>query len=163
MNNMHYNTRQKVEGVETLSKDENSIENTNKEDLISLNRILQKFGVKTDAKIEEYASNGEPCEILVKMWFNDCFPTSMSELKAATNQVKYDIEKYFGKQYDDKEFKYFISDMLSYDDYNNQKLDSKINIFSNGKEIYYIRLRIYGTRKVEPKKKKGKSKGKKRR
>lgn len=163
MENMHYNSRQKVEGVEKLVKD-GSLENTNKEDLICLNKIIKKFSNKFESKIEKYSNEKDKlCEIFIKIWIPECQSNSINQLINKTSKIRSDIDKFFGNQYENKNSSIMISDMLSYDEFNNPKLDSKIIVNSNNDDIYSIRIRTYGTIKSEQQKKKNRSRSRKRR
>lgn len=163
MLNKHYNNRQKVKGVESLSKD-GSIKNKNKEDLINLNRLISKFSDKYESEIEKYASSPDDvCELIISVWFNDCHYDSRKQLKSKIQSIRNDIDKFFGSHYENKQVTLVISDMLSLDKKSKHKLESKLTISANGKDVYKIRFRLYGMITEEKQKSSSKKKGKKRR
>lgn len=162
MANKHYNTRQRMKGSEKLAKD-GSIKDKNKEDLINLNRIISNISDRCESEIEKYPDNENGvCEILINVWFEDCQYDSRAQLKNKAQFIRNDIEKYFGNNYINKQVDLSVSDMLSVDKKNKHKLESKVVISSDGKDIYKIRFRLYGMI-VEEKHKSSKKRSKKRR
>lgn len=162
MTNKHYNTRQRMKGSEKLAKD-GSIKDKNKEDLINLNRIISNISDRCESEIEKYPDNEDGvCEVLINVWFEDCQYDSRAQLKNKAQFIRNDIEKYFGNNYINKQVDLSVSDMLSVDKKNKHKLESKVVISSDGKDIYKIRFRLYGMI-VEEKHKSSKKRSKKRR
>lgn len=162
MGDKHYNTRQKVKGVEKLTKN-GSIENARKEDLININRIISQYTDKYESNIIEVGDDEAPCEIMIKMWMKDCIPHSFNQLKNSTLSIQSAIEKFFVNKLPEGDMSIMISDMLSQDEYMQDKLDSILKINSSQEMSHIIRLRIYGIKKPEAGNgKSGKKNGKKR-
>lgn len=145
----HYNTRQKVKGVEKLTKN-GSYENARKEDLININRVISQYTDKYESNIVEMGDDDKPCEILIKMWMRDCIPHSFNQLKNSTLSIQSAIEKFFVNKLPEGDVSSIvISDMLSQDEYMQDKLDTIMKISSDYEISHIIRLRLYGIKKPE--------------
>lgn len=146
MGDKHYNVRQKVKGVEKLTKN-GSIENARKEDLINLNRLISQYTDKYDSSIIDFGDDYSPCEIMVKMWMKDCIPHSFNQLRNSTMSIKSGIEKFFAGKLPNNHTNITVSDMLSRDEFDQDKLDSIVTITTECTDTYMIRLRLYGIMK----------------
>lgn len=154
-----YNRRAKIENISEMKiEDSNEDSNRKNEDLIMLNRILNKYA----ANVETCFAESDDGLIIAKLQSEKHF--SLKGGKSQLSQISEGIEKYYKPCGKPVICSLSTSDICLPDDYGKNILSGQISCMINDEEIYKIRVILRsGKKDSSSKSKKGsKKKGKKR-
>ena len=157
VNNQRYNTRSSIENITTMKLNSNNENDTRSEDIISLNRVLNKYATNVETVCDENDSS----RLYIKMQLENTF--ALKSGKKYLFDLGSNIEKYYKPRQKNISCKVVTSDMCLSDDYGKNTLSGQISIMSDDTLLYVLQIVIReGKNNINPKKKKSKGKKKRR-
>ena len=158
VNNQKYNTRSHIENITTMKLNSNNEKDTRSEDIISLNRVLNKYAVNVDI-----ATDDNDFSILnIKMQLENSF--SLKSGKKFLLELSENIEKFYKPRQKNILCKVVTSDMCLPDSYGKNTLSGQIFITYDNNQLYTLQITIReGKNNIVPTNKKTKKKNKKKR
>lgn len=156
VNNQKYNTRSHIENITSMKFGSNDENDTRNEDIILLNRVLNKYAVN----VETIADKASLSDLYVRMQLEN--PFSIKTGKKFLIELNDNIEKFYKPRQQNISCKITTSDMCLTDDFGKRELSGIITISINDSVLYYVHI-VIREGKNNNIKKKDKKKGKKRR
>lgn len=158
VDNQKYNTRSKIENITTMTLNSNNENDVRSEDIISLNRVLNKYAINVETTIDET----DATNLHVKLQLDN--PFSLKTGKKYLTELSENIEKYYKPRQKNITSKVITSDMCLIDDYGKHTLSGQIYITHNDNLFYILQIVIReGKNNATSSKKKNKHKSKKKR
>lgn len=156
VNNQRYNTRSSIENITTMKLNSNNENDTRSEDIISLNRVLNKYAVN----VETISDAEDLTKLYIKLQLENSF--NLKAGKKYLIDLSESIERYYKPRQKNISCIVTTSDMCLVDDFGKNTLSGQIKIMYEDTLFYILQIVIREGKNPNPKKK-SKHKGKKKR
>lgn len=164
VDNQYYNIRASIDNISTMKKDSKKEEDINSEDLIQLNRVLNKYCVSLESNISGIDEVNGSLLINAKMQLENQF--GLHGGKKIISDIAKNIEKFYKPRGSSKMVCHSTSsDICLHDDYGKNTLLGNITIYNSSNldiPLYILTITIREGKNVESKGKKKNKGGKKR-
>ena len=151
--NQKYNKRSSIDNIVSMKPNSNNEDDSRSEDLILLNRVLNKYAVNVDSALDEDINSHT---IHIKMQLEN--PFTLKSGKKFLIELGSNIEKYYKPGQKNVSTKTSTSDMCLKDEYNKNTLSGQIDISIDDTILYKLQIVIREGKNNVNSQKKNKSK-----